>query len=67
MIGAVSRSSRLDANNYEREHVIKAVIMAQGAVVGVGRRIRRDEDRSSGLASLRTSKLFLTIARVRRN
>ena len=39
----------------------------QGAVVGVGRRIRLDEDSSSGLASLRTSELLLRIAGVRRN
>ena len=38
-----------------------------GAVAGVRRRIRRDEDRSSGLASLRTSELLLRIAAVRRN
>ena len=38
-----------------------------GAVAGTGRRLRRDEDPSSGLASLRTSELFLRIARVRRN
>ena len=38
-----------------------------GAVAGVRRRIRRDEDPSSGLASLRTSKLLLRIAGVRRN
>ena len=38
-----------------------------GAVAGVRPRIRRDEDPSSGLASLRTSKLFSRIARVRRN
>ena len=38
-----------------------------GAVVGVRRRIRRDEDTSSGLASLRTSELLLRIAGVRRN
>ena len=38
-----------------------------GAVVGVGRRIRLDEDSSSGLASLRTSELLLRIAGVRRN
>ena len=39
----------------------------QGSVAGVGRRLRRGEDPSSGLASLRTSELFLRIARVRRN
>ena len=39
----------------------------QGAVVGVGRRIRLDEDSSSGLASLRTSELLLRVAGVRRN
>ena len=38
-----------------------------GAVAGVRRRIRRDEDTSSGLASLRTSELLLRIAGVRRN
>ena len=38
-----------------------------GAVVGVGRRIRLDEDSSSGLASLRTSESLLRIAGVRRN
>ena len=38
-----------------------------GPVVGVGRRIRLDEDSSSGLASLRTSELLLRIAGVRRN
>ena len=39
----------------------------QGSVVGAGRRIRLDEDSSSGLASLRTSELLLRIAGVRRN
>ena len=38
-----------------------------GAVAGVRHRIRRDEDTSSGLASLRTSELLLRIAGVRRN
>ena len=41
--------------------------MPRVAVAGVGRSFRRDEDPSSGLASLRTSELFLRIARVRRN
>ena len=40
---------------------------SQGAVAWTGRRLRQDEDPSSGLASLRTSELFLRIARVRRN
>ena len=51
-------------NVYAQQLQVEGV---QGAVVGVRRRIRRDEDPSSGLASLRTSKLFLRIARVRRN
>ena len=42
-------------------------VECQGAVVGVGRSIRLDEDSSSGLASLRTSELLLRIAGVRRN
>ena len=51
-------------NVYAQQLQVEGV---QGAVAGVRRRIRRDEDPSSGLASLRTSKLFLRIARVRRN
>ena len=47
--------------------IIMGVIGLLGAVAGTGRRLRRDEDPSSGLASLRTSELFLRIARVRRN
>ena len=43
------------------------VVKLLGAVAGIGRRLRRDEDPSSGLTSLRTSELFLRIARVRRN
>ena len=38
--------------------------LQQGAIAGTGpSRLRRDEDPSSGLASLRTSELFLRIAR----
>ena len=53
------------SDNHKTHCNIKAIL--QGAVVGVGRRIRLDEDSSSGLASLRTSELLLRIAGVRRN
>ena len=39
----------------------------QGAVAGIGRSLRRDEDPSSRLASLRTREVFYRIVRVRPN
>ena len=50
-----------------RNIVYRFLCRLLGAVAGVRRRIRRDEDPSSGLASLRTSELLLRIAGVRRN